>query len=92
MIEPFTAGVLSTLLPGRVYLKQTSVSVVRTIGASNRPSFAGNFFTPTPCDAKGKAKVVNANCQVWDCREWACSASRHSIWCPSKVYFLYIMY
>ena len=85
MVEPFTAGVLSTLFPGRAYLKHT---VVRTIGASNRPLLGANFFTPTARGVEGKANLVNSNCQVWDCREWACSASRHSIWCPSKNYLL----
>ena len=86
MVEPFTAGVLSTLFPGRVHLKQTPISVVRTIGAFNRPSVTANFFTPTARVVKGKAKadVVNSNCQVWECREWTCFASRHSIWCPGK--------
>ena len=89
MIEPFTAGVLNTLFPGRAYyLNQTSASVVRTIGASSRPSLAANFFTPTARGAKGKTNTVNLNCQVWDSREWACSASRHSIWCSGKDLFL----
>ena len=90
MVEPFAAGVLNTFFPGRVYLKQTSASVVRMIGASsNRPSLAANFFTPTARGAKGKTNVVNPNCRVWDSREWACSASRHSIWCSGKIYFCY---
>ena len=84
MVEPFTAGVWSTLFPGRVRLKKTPISVLRTIGACHGPSLAANFFTPTARGAKGKANVVNSNCQIWDCREWACSASRHSIWCPGK--------
>ena len=88
MVEPFAAGLLSTFFPGRAYLKQTSASVVRTIGVSNRPSLAANFFTPTARGAKGKTNVVNSNCHVWDSREWACSASRHSIWCPGKIYLL----
>ena len=88
MVEPFAAGVLSTFFPGRVYLKQTSASVVRTIRASNKPSLAANFFTRTARGAKGKTNVVNSNCHVWDSREWACSVSRHSIWCPGKIYLL----
>ena len=88
MVEPFAAGVLSTFFPGRAYLKQTSASVVRTIGASNRPSLAANFFTPTARGAKGKTNVVDSNCHVWDSREWACSASRDSIWCSGRIYIL----
>jgi hypothetical protein len=88
MVEPFAAGVLSTLFPGRAYLKQTSASVVRTIGAFNRPSLETNFFTPTARGVKGKTNVVNSNCHIWDSREWACSASRHSVWCPGKIYLL----
>ncbi|KAF8165575.1 hypothetical protein B0H34DRAFT_793947 [Crassisporium funariophilum] len=78
MVEPVTAGVLSSLLPGRVYLKNKSISIARAIGASTKPTLAAHLFTPTPRTAKGKAK---ADCHVSDCQEWACSASRHSIWC-----------
>ena len=88
MVEPFAAGVLSTFFPGRAYLKHTSASVVRTIGASNnKPSSSANFLTPAR-GAKCKTNVVNSNCQVWDSREWACSASRHSICCSSKIHLL----
>ena len=86
MVEPFATGVLSTFFPGRAYLKQTSASVVRTIGVSNRPSLAANFFTPTARGAEDKTNVVNSNCHVWHSREWACSTSRHSIWCSGKIY------
>ena len=83
-IEPFVAGVLNT---GCGYLKQTPASVVRNIGASNRPSLAANFFTPTSCGSKGKTKIVNSDCHNWHSREWICSASTHSIWCSGKTYF-----
>ena len=80
--EPFAGGVLNTIFPGRAYFKQTSVSVVRTIGASNRSSLA-NF-----CHAKGKTNAVNSNHHIWDSREWALSDSRHSIWYSGKIHLL----
>ena len=87
MVEPFAAGVLSTFFPGCAYLKHTP-SVVRTIGASNnKPSLLANFFTLAR-GAKGKTNLVISNCQVWDSREWACSASRHSIRCSSKIHLV----
>jgi hypothetical protein len=88
MVEPFTAGLLNTFFPGRAYLKQTSASVARTIGAYNRLSLAANFFTPTARGVKGKTNVASSNCQVWDSHEWACSTSRPSIWCPGKICLL----
>jgi mevalonate pyrophosphate decarboxylase len=87
MVEPFAAIVMSTFFPGRVYLKHTSASVVRTIGASNKHSLAANFFTPTAGGAKGKTNVDNSNFHVWDSRE-ACFASKHSMWCSGNVYFV----
>ena len=71
MVEPFAAEVLSTFFPGRVYLKHTSGSVVRTIGV---PSFTSNFSTHTARGVKGNTYVENPNCHVWDSREWACSS------------------
>ena len=89
MVEPFAASVLSTtFFPGRVYLKQTSASVVRTIGSSNKPSLAANFFTHTARSVDGKTNVENANYRVRDSREWACFGSKHSILCSSKIYLL----
>ena len=87
MAEPFAAGVLSTFFPGRAYLKHTSASVVRTIGASNnKPSLSTNFLTPGR-GAKGKTNEVD-NCQVWDSQEWVCSTSRPLICCSSKIHLL----
>jgi hypothetical protein len=81
MVEPFAAGVLSTFFSDRAYLKQTSATVMRTIGAFNKPSLAANPFAPDR-GAKGKTN------DVWDSREWACSASRHSIWCSGKCCYM----
>jgi hypothetical protein len=72
VVEPFAASVLSTFFLGRVYLRvkhtSASVTVVRTIGASNKHSLAANFFTLTARGAKGK---TNVDIHVWDSREWA---------------------
>ena len=88
MVEPFAAGVLCTFLPGRVYLKHNSASVVRTIGASNKPSLGANFFTHTARVVKGKTNVDYINRHVWDSGKWTRFASKHSIWCSSKSYFV----
>ena len=51
-------------------MMQTSASVMRTIGASNRPSLAANFITATARGDKSKTNIINFNCHVWHRRTW----------------------
>ncbi|KAJ3516279.1 hypothetical protein NLJ89_g1229 [Agrocybe chaxingu] len=79
-MEPLASGVLNTLLPRHVLLKQTSSSVARAAKASTRPTLASNFFTPR--QDKGKAKAVEEPPlgDGLDAQAWACSSSRQPMW------------
>ncbi|CAA7260086.1 unnamed protein product [Cyclocybe aegerita] len=79
-MEPLASGVINTLLPRHVLLKQASSSVARAAKASTRHTLASNFFTPR--QDKGKAKAVEEPPlgDGLDVQAWACSSSRQPMW------------